>query len=211
MAYNSAEPQNLLYLYDLPKKETTSVQLINLLKEKANLGPSDISGPPQIFRNPSKMFYSAMIKFNNAEKLKIAAEKMRFFELNGKPCRGLKYMRDLLGSQRAKMAVHNLMAKKLPASVKTTQDLEEMFKDQGKIVSSKLSIDENYASRNYGFVTFEEKDVVDSVIKKMAVPEGVQLEHYKPRDNREMRKVFNNIYAKNFPPEHSEEDIKKMF
>lgn len=34
---------------------------------------------------------------------------------------------------------------------------------------------------------------------------------YSPRDKRDFRKIYNNIYAKNFPPNFSEEDVKQLF
>ena len=34
---------------------------------------------------------------------------------------------------------------------------------------------------------------------------------YQPRDKRDFRKIYNNIYAKNFPLNFTEEDVHKLF
>jgi len=34
---------------------------------------------------------------------------------------------------------------------------------------------------------------------------------YQPRDKREFRKIYNNIYAKNFPDNFTEEDVRALF
>ena len=35
--------------------------------------------------------------------------------------------------------------------------------------------------------------------------------HYNPKDRREVRKLFNNIYVKNFPPEWDEAKLRELF
>ncbi len=34
---------------------------------------------------------------------------------------------------------------------------------------------------------------------------------YAPRDKRELRRVFNNIYVKNFPASWAQEDVENLF
>lgn len=34
---------------------------------------------------------------------------------------------------------------------------------------------------------------------------------YNPKDRREIRKAFNNIYVKNFPPDWTEEKLRELF
>jgi RNA recognition motif-containing protein len=34
---------------------------------------------------------------------------------------------------------------------------------------------------------------------------------YNPKDRREVRKLFNNIYVKNFPPEWNEAKLREIF
>jgi len=61
----------------------------------------------------------------------------------------------------------------------------------------KLSIEPDYTIRGYGFVTFKEKE---SVLKLLAENlDNYLVCPYNPKDRRESRKVFNNIYVKNYP------------
>jgi hypothetical protein len=50
--------QNLIYLYDLPKDELTSIKIADVfLKETGIL----LKDKPQIKKDPTKFFYSAMV------------------------------------------------------------------------------------------------------------------------------------------------------
>lgn len=35
--------------------------------------------------------------------------------------------------------------------------------------------------------------------------------HYNPKDRREVRKLFNNIYVKNFPADWNEQKLREIF
>ena len=50
--------KNLLYIYDLPQKEYTSVQLAKIIKD---LTGYEIERMPQVRRDLNKPFYSAVI------------------------------------------------------------------------------------------------------------------------------------------------------
>lgn len=69
MQYNSAEKQNYLYLYDLPKEATSATSLATYLKEKTGIVMSRI---PQIRRDLTRPFYSAIITIPEEEKFKLA-------------------------------------------------------------------------------------------------------------------------------------------
>jgi hypothetical protein len=97
MQHPQFDKQNILYLYDLPKDKVTSVQLALLFKEQAQV---DLDQAPQIKRDITKPFYSAMVKINDPEKFKKACEKMRYFEIDGKQCRALPFDKELLGSNK---------------------------------------------------------------------------------------------------------------
>jgi hypothetical protein len=111
------DKQNILYLYDLPKDNVTSVLLAKIFKDQADV---DLEIAPQIKRDITKPFFTAMVKFNQneTEKFKRACEKMRFFEIDGKPCRALPFDKDLLGANRLKIVDHNVVVKKIPADLK---------------------------------------------------------------------------------------------
>jgi hypothetical protein len=109
------DKQNILYLYDLPKDSATSVKIAKVFKDQAGL---ELDMPPQIRRDITKPFYSAMVKINDPDKFKTACEKMRYFEIESKPCRALPFDKDLLGSNRTKIENQNVFVRKIPADVK---------------------------------------------------------------------------------------------
>jgi len=59
--------------------------------------------PATFKKNPEKFFDSAIVKLDNIEnaaKFQEACEKLKYFEIDGKPCRALPYDRDILGQNR---------------------------------------------------------------------------------------------------------------
>jgi hypothetical protein len=72
---------------------------------------------PQVTRDVTKPFYSARIKIENPEKYDLVLAKLRYFEFEGHPCRGLPYQTDLLGANVTKLADHNLFVRKLPKDI----------------------------------------------------------------------------------------------
>jgi hypothetical protein len=43
---------------------------------------------------------------------------MRYFEIDGKPCRALPFDKELLGTNRQKLVDHNLFVRKIPTDMK---------------------------------------------------------------------------------------------
>ena len=71
----------------------------------------------------------------------------------------------------------------------------------------KISINPDHSSRQYGFICF-----VNPESAKLALEKGpYEVIKYAPKDKREFRKAFNNIYVKNFPMSWTEADIRKLF
>ena len=54
--------QNLIYFYDLPTGEFTSVSLAKIIKEKTG---HDIERQPQVRRDVNKPFYTAVVKITD--------------------------------------------------------------------------------------------------------------------------------------------------
>jgi RNA recognition motif-containing protein len=77
---------------------------------------------------------------------------MRYFEIDGKPCRALPFDRSLLGSNKEKLFDQSVFVK-LPKDV-LHKDLEKLFAECGQIKSLKVSLNPDYSSRGYGFVCF---------------------------------------------------------
>ena len=91
--------KHLLYLYDLPKESVTSIKIAELIKTQVGTENIDV---PQIRRDNNKPFYAAIVKFNDDDSFKNAINKLKYFEMEGKPCRALPFDKDLLGSNRQK-------------------------------------------------------------------------------------------------------------
>jgi MinD-like ATPase involved in chromosome partitioning or flagellar assembly len=176
------ETQNLLYFYEMPKDSATSIQLAQKIKEATGL---DLTMPPQFKRDPNRYFYSAVVKINDNTKFKEACEKLKYFEINGKPCRALPFDKELLGAQRAKLANKNIFVKNIPKE-KTAKDLDSIFSQYGSVKSAKLSINADHSSRGYGFVLFNNEDDVTKVLQNCQNQSEMQVTEYAPRDKREI-------------------------
>ena len=155
------DKQYILYLYDLPKESVTSVKLAQLFKDQAGI---ELDQAPQIKRDITKPFYSAMVKINDPEKFKRACEKMRYFDIDGKPCRALPFDKDLLGSNKEKIKDHNVFVSKIPAEIKASE-LEEKFANYGEVKSLKISLNPDHTSRQYGFVCFQTPEGAQKAIE----------------------------------------------
>lgn len=144
--------KNILYLYDLPKDTVSSVKIASKIKE---LTKHEVADPPQIRRDPNKPFYTAQVKINEPERFKEIANTLKYFDIDGKPCRALPYSKELTAASRAITNKANVFVKGLPKEI-DSQKLEQKFKESlGDVVlTAKVSINEDYSSRGYGFVLF---------------------------------------------------------
>jgi hypothetical protein len=61
--------QNILYLYDLPKEVVTSVLIAEAFKKYADV---ILTGVPQIKRDATRPFFTAMVKIDDKEKFELA-------------------------------------------------------------------------------------------------------------------------------------------
>jgi len=104
-----------------------------------------------------------------------------------------------------------LFVRKIPKEMSANQ-LEDYFSKYGKIKSLKISLNGDYTSRQYGFICFEEADFTKSALTETANAENIQGVPYKPRDSRQFRKVYNNIYVKNLPTDMKDEKkVRDLF
>ena len=100
--------------------------------------------------------------------------------------------------------------RKIPKEM-TPQNLEEHFSKYGDIKSLKISLDTDHQSRGYGFVCFQDPSGALKALDADSSADSCQVIKYAPRDKRDFRKIFNNIYAKNFPEGYTEEDVRNLF
>lgn len=132
---------------------------------------------------------------------------MRYFEIDGKPCRALPFDRSLLGSNKDKLFEQSVFVK-LPKYIKHV-DLEKIFSEYGQIKSLKVSLNSDYTSRGYGFICFQDKD---SALKALGSSKAeIQVKPLQPKTTRQMRKLINNVYVKNIPKNWSVEMVRDLF
>lgn len=201
------DAQQLIYLYDLPKENITCNVIAQTIKEKSGI-ILDANQKPQIKRDLTKPFFTAMVSIKDPKKFAECCEKMRYFEVDGKQCRALPFDKQLLGSNKDKLLTHNVFVK-VPKNLKH-EDLHEKFEKMGKIKSLKISLNPDYSSRGYGFICFQEEVSATNVLNSQTI-DGVQAIKFEPKDRRHFRKVINNIYVKNIPVGKTNDDIKEMF
>jgi polyadenylate-binding protein len=205
---NAQGTQNYLYLYDLPKSLATSTTLASVLQTKTGIVLTRI---PQIRRDLNRPFYSAVMQITEDDKFIIACKEMRYFELGeGMPSRALPFDNDLLGSNPQKIVDHNIFVRRIPKELSPSQ-LEEHFSRYGDIKSLKISLDADHKSRGYGFVCFQDPTSAAKALEAEGSADSNQVIRYQPRDKRDFRKIYNNIYAKNFPDEYTEENVVTLF
>jgi len=208
MVMNNAQTQNYLYLYDLPKAQATSTKLASTLQKRTGIV---LQRMPQIRRDLNRPFYSAIMTIPEEDKFSLACKEMRYFELaDGKPSRALPFDNDLLGSNPQKIIDHNIFVRRIPKEM-TPSKLEEHFKRYGDIKSLKISLNSDHESRGYGFVCFQDATSAMEALEAEGSADSIQVIKYQPRDKRDFRKIYNNIYAKNFPDHYTEVEVRELF
>ena len=199
------DPQQLIYLYDLPRDNITCNKIAHVFKEKAGVV---LDSKPQIKRDITRQFCSAMISIKDPKQFNDACEKMRYFDIDEKPCRALAFDKQLLGSNKEKLQNHNIFCK-VPKDMKH-EDLHNLFEPMGKIKSLKISLNPDFSSRGYGFICFQEEASATAALQAQC-QDGILPMKFEPKDRRSFRRLINNIYVKNIPQEKSKEEITEMF
>lgn len=132
---------------------------------------------------------------------------MRYFEIDGRPCRALPFDRSLLGSNKEKLFDQSVFVK-LSKDI-LHEDLEKLFADCGQVKSLKVSLNSDYSSRGYGFICFQDKDGAVKALN--AHKDSVSVKPLLPKTTRQMRKLINNVYVKNIPKDWTVEMVRELF
>lgn len=75
----------------------------------------------------------------------------------------------------------------------------------------KISLNGDHTSRGYGFICFQEAASAKKAITGRGMSESNHTMAYAPKDRRDVRRAFNNIYVKNLPEKWEETDVRKLF
>lgn len=124
-------------------------------------------------------------------------------------CRALPFDNELQGPNQARLVEQNVFITKIPKDKELTDNhqplqhnakwLEDELKQYGEIKSLKISLNPDFSSRGYGFACFQDPASAANCLAACENSETTKVVKYAPRDKREFRRVFNNIYAKNLP------------
>jgi len=133
-----------------------------------------------------------------------------YFEIDGKQCRGLKFDRQLLGTNREKLTGQNVFVRDIPTTV-TSAQLHEKFEKFGPVKSLKISLNEDHTSRGYGFVCFDSEEVATKAISETEKGKECIAVKFQPKDRRNMRRLINNVYVKNIPLTMTDTEVRKLF
>ena len=198
---------NLVYFYDLPHGEFTSTHLAKIIKEKTGY---DLDRQPQVRRDFNKPFYTAVVQINDNTKFSEVCKVLRYFEINGKNCRALPFQNDLLGTNVKKLAENNFFVRRIPKNL-NAENLDQIFSKFGDIISCKISLSSDHESRGYGFVCFSEAQAAQKALESTQNSDSMIGVKFAPRDKKDFRKVYNNIFVKNLPENWTIEEVKKLF
>jgi polyadenylate-binding protein len=109
------------------------------------------------------------------------------------------------------MEEHNIFIRKIPKEI-SSKGLEESYSSFGPVLSCKVSIDENYKSRGYGFVCFVNPEEAKKALDAKKDSDSFCSVKFDTKKKSDSRKAFNTIYVKDVPAEHdSLEGVKKLF
>lgn len=107
----------------------------------------------------------------------------------------------------------NLFVSNLDPKV-TSQELEELCKEYGNVVSCYVRQDDNGQSIGYGYVQFENEKGADDCIsglhgQKMYEKE-IDVQKFVPRSKRPNKNKRNNLYLKSFPDSFDEPKVREF-
>jgi polyadenylate-binding protein len=170
MAFNPAEKHNLLYLYDLPY-EATARGITELFEKTCEIS---IDQMPQLRKDITKPFATAIVKVKTPEEMEKVLQKMRYFNwetMDGSTkkayeCRTLPYDPDFLGANRQKLVNQQIFIPKLSKSV--SQKQLDMFLTEkfGEIKSLKISMNDDHQSKGYGFACFANPEAAEKALNE---------------------------------------------
>lgn len=233
-----AENKPFIYLYDLPKSIVTSVKITDVIRKACAY---ELTEPVQFKEARVSMhtglpspLINGIIKVDQKDFVTVA-KAIKYFEITDGQnkvwqCRALPFDKDLIGGQKTILNLkQNVFLKSIPKDW-TSKTVEETFSKLGPVKSAKVSlapviktetnekgkklkvVDETLPceSLGYGFVCFENEEHANALIgsKDFGAIEAIK---FSPKDPKEVKRLSNNVYVKNFDPAWDQEKIKLVF
>lgn len=150
---SSSEMKYTLYLYDLPKTEELKEKIRNAFIEGVKIWLTDLSISSE---DNSKKFLSAKIKMSNKQSFKEACDKMKYFKIDGKPCRALPYAQDIMNWD-PKLKELGVYISGFASSYEASKIEGDMSK-YGEVLTVVIQRDSHHSSKGYGYVCFVRPD-----------------------------------------------------
>lgn len=233
------ENKPLIYLYDLPKSIVTSVKITEIIRKACN--GYELTEPVQFkdarisaTTGLLSPLINGIIKVEQKD-FQAIAKAIKYFEISDGQtkvwqCRALPFDKDLIGGQKNILNLkQNVFLRSIPKDW-TSRTLEENFSRIGPVKSAKVSlspvlkvevnaqgkkftfVDETQpcTSIGYGFVCFENEEHAKAVIGTTEFG-AIEAIKFSPRDPKDLKRVSNNVYIKNFDAKWTEDKIHEIF
>lgn len=158
----------------------------------------------------------AYVNYHNVQDGERALETLNYTPIKGKPCRIMWSQRD---PSLRKSGTGNIFIKNLDHTI-DNKALHDTFSAFGNILSCKVVMEENGASKGYGFVHYETQEAADNAIQSvngmMMNDQQVFVGPHIPKKERlakleEQRANFTNLYIKNINEDMTDEQLNEMF
>lgn len=153
----------------------------------------------------------AYVNFHNSMDAERALDTMNYTNIRNQPCRIMWSMRN---PSLRKSNLGNIFVKNLDKTIdnKTLHDTFSMF---GEILSCRVALDELGNSLGYGFVHYQTAEAAKKAIEKVnnmvIAKKQVYVAPFQPRKDRGVTKrVFTNVFLKNFPKKWKADDLKDL-
>jgi len=156
----------------------------------------------------------AYVNFHSPVDAERALDTLNNTLIKNKPCRIMWSQRD---PSLRKSGVGNIFIKNLDKTI-DHKALHDTFSVFGNILSCKVALDSNGASKGYGFVHYETQEMADEAISKvngkMLKGKTIFVGNFIPKKERSKNSEeskYTNIYVKNLDENISDEKLKELF
>ncbi|KNZ63057.1 uncharacterized protein VP01_1192g1 [Puccinia sorghi] len=206
----SAPAQNTVYVGDLPA-EITKEQLSQVFSQASPVLAIHIHAAKKSVKVPRAFAY---VTYSSVEDANAAIREFNQTEFSGKPCRVIKSQQ----GAPAGPAEANIFVKNLPLNLSAIA-FHDTFAAFGEVLSSKLAVDRQNASKGYGFVQYASGEQAQKAIEEtngsMLEVEGakkpLQTSLWVKKEARPAKPEFTNLYFKNLPAKTTLESFKKRW
>jgi polyadenylate-binding protein len=164
-----------------------------------------------LHKKTSKPLGYGYLQFHSKEEADRCLNDMNNTVLNGLPLRIVHSYSKFEANERA-----NLLVKSIEKDV-SQQELYDIFRQYGDIVSCKLETYPDGKSRGYAYIQFATEEEADKAIEAMNDKEingkKIEVVRHEKKDKRETTgpSKFNNLFVKNLPKGTDDAALKKLF